>query len=172
VRAYWETYNLPTTIITSSNNYGPYQFPEKFIPLSITNLIEGKKIMLYGDGSNIRDWLHVQDFCEATDLILHKGRAGETYCVGGNNEISNINLAKIILKEFGRDEKAIKYVEDRKGHDFRYAIDLTKIKNELGWTPKYNFELGLQKTIDWYKENQDWWKSLKQEVIKNVTDKQ
>jgi len=161
VRAYFDTHKLPITISNCSNNYGYYQFPEKLIPLFITNLIEGKQVPVYGKGENIRDWIHVQDHNEAIDLIIHNGKIGETYCIGGNTEIKNIEIARMILKEFGFGEEMIDYVEDRKGHDFRYAIDFAKIKNELGWEPKIKFNKGLIETINWYKKNEDWWKPLK-----------
>ena len=171
VRAYFATFGLPVTISNCSNNYGPYQFPEKLLPLFITNLIDSKKVPVYGKGQNIRDWIHVIDHCEAIDLILHKGKIGETYCVGGNAELTNMQITKMILDEFGFGEEMITYVEDRKGHDFRYAIDFSKIQKELGWVPKYSFELGLKETIKWYKENENWWRSLKEKVITNVTQK-
>ncbi|MFH1540650.1 MAG: dTDP-glucose 4,6-dehydratase [Elusimicrobiota bacterium] len=172
VRAYFYTYCLPITISNCSNNYGPYQFPEKLIPLFITNLIEGKKIPVYGRGQNIRDWIHVDDHNEGVDLILHMGRIGETYCLGGNTEMRNIDITKMILKEFDYGNGMIDFVEDRKGHDFRYAIDFTKIKKELGWYPKHTFEKGLKETIVWYKKNENWWKSLKNRIIKDITKKQ
>lgn len=161
VRAYFDTFALPITISNCSNNYGPYQFPEKLIPLFITNLIEGKKVPIYGNGLNVRDWIHVEDHNKGIDLILHKGKIGETYCLGGNEEKTNMEITKIILDEFGLGEEMIEYVEDRKGHDFRYAIDFDKIQKELGWSPEYNFEQGLKATIEWYKNNEDWWKILK-----------
>ena len=167
VRAYYDTHKLPITISNCSNNYGPYQFPEKLIPLFITNLIEGKQLRVYGKGENVRDWVHVQDHNEAIDLILHKGKLGETYCLGGDAEVKNIEITKLILKEFGMGDEMIDYVEDRKGHDFRYAIDFTKIKNELGWEPKISFEEGLKKTVEWYKENEWWWKPLKLKHLRN-----
>ncbi|MEK6914074.1 MAG: dTDP-glucose 4,6-dehydratase [Nanoarchaeota archaeon] len=165
VRAYFDTHKLPITISNCSNNYGSYQFPEKLIPLFITNLIEGKQLPVYGKGENIRDWIYVDDHNEAIDLIIHKGKYGETYCIGGDSEIKNIEITRFILKEFGMGEEMIDYIEDRKGHDFRYAIDFSKIKNELGWHPKINFEEGLKKTIEWYKENEWWWKPLKKKVL-------
>ena len=165
VRAYFDTHKLPITISNCSNNYGSYQFPEKLIPLFITNLIEGKQLPVYGKGENIRDWIYVDDHNEAIDLIIHKGKYGETYCIGGDSEIKNIEITRFILKEFGMGEEMIDYIEDRKGHDFRYAIDFSKIKNELGWHPKINFEEGLKKTIEWYKENKWWWKPLKKKVL-------
>lgn len=161
VRAYFSTHNLPITISNCSNNYGPYQYPEKLIPLFITNLIEGKKVPLYGKGLNIRDWLHTKDHSEAIDLILHKGKLGETYCIGGDCEMRNIDVTKIILKEMGFGDKMIEFVEDRKGHDFRYAIDFSKIKRELGWKPRIDFKEGIKRTIKWYKDNEGWWRKLK-----------
>ena len=161
VRAYFHTFNLPITISNCSNNYGPYQFPEKFIPLFATNLIENKKVPLYGQGLNIRDWIHVDDHSKALDLILHKGKIGETYCVGGDAEKTNLEITNLILKYFKKGEEMIEKVADRKGHDFRYAIDFSKIKNELGWQPETNFEKGLNQTLKWYEDNQDWWKQIK-----------
>jgi len=171
VRAYFYTHNLPITISNCSNNYGPYQFPEKFIPLAITNLIEGKKIPIYEKGLNIRDWIYVKDHNEGVDLILQKGSTGETYCLGGNTEMKNIEVAKLILKNFDLESEMIEFVPDRKGHDFRYAIDFKKAKKELGWKPKHNFKQGLKETIEWYKRNQAWWKPLKKKVIKNISTK-
>ncbi len=161
VRAYFETHNLPITISNCSNNYGPYQFPEKVIPLFVTNLMEEKKVPLYGDGLNVRDWIHVKDHCRGIDLILHQGKIGETYCMGGNNEISNINLTKRILQYMGYGEEMIEYVKDRPGHDRRYAIRSYKIMAELGWKPELTFDEGLKKTIDWYMENEEWWQRVK-----------
>ncbi|MDD5464315.1 MAG: dTDP-glucose 4,6-dehydratase [Candidatus Moranbacteria bacterium] len=161
VRAYYHTHNLPVTISNCSNNYGPYHFPEKLIPLVITNLMEGKKIPIYGDGSAIRDWLHVEDHCRAIDTIIHKGKIGETYCVGGNGEKNNMELVKTILKIMCRDESWIEYVEDRKGHDKRYAINFDKIKNELGFEPQITFEQGIEKTVAWFQANESWWKNIK-----------
>ncbi|MFH0948415.1 MAG: dTDP-glucose 4,6-dehydratase [Elusimicrobiota bacterium] len=174
VRAYFYTYGLPVTISNCSNNYGPLQFPEKLIPLFITNLIEGKKVPVYGKGQNIRDWIHVDDHNEGVDLILHKGKIGQTYCLGGpkGSEIKNIDITRFILKEFGKDSEMMEFVADRKGHDFRYAIDFTKIKKELGWYPKHTFEEGLKETIAWYKNNEKWWKPLKGKIINNITGKQ
>ncbi|MFZ5365129.1 MAG: dTDP-glucose 4,6-dehydratase [Patescibacteria group bacterium] len=160
-RAYYETYRLPATISNCSNNYGRYQFPEKLIPLFVTNLIEDKKVPLYGDGQNIRDWIHVKDHCSAIDAILHKGKIGETYCVGGNNEISNISLTKKILEHMGQAEDMVEYVADRPGHDRRYAIRSYKAMAELNWRPEYGFDEGLRQTIDWYMENEDWWRRVK-----------
>lgn len=161
VRAYFHTHNLPVTISNCSNNYGPYHFPEKLIPLIITNLIEGKEIPIYGDGLQVRDWLYVTDHCKAIDMIIHRGKIGETYCIGGNGEKPNLEIAKTILSMLSKDESSIKYVEDRKGHDRRYAIDFSKIKNELGWEPQVTFQEGLQKTVTWFLENETWWKNVK-----------
>lgn len=172
VRAYFHTYNLPITISNCSNNYGPYHFPEKIIPLTITNLMEGKKIPIYGDGSAIRDWLYVEDHCCAIDLIIHKGTIGETYCVGGDGEKANMELVKTILPFFGKGEEVIEYVADRKGHDMRYAINFSKIKNELGWEPSVTFEEGLQKTVEWFKNNESWWKNIKSGEYEKYYEKQ
>lgn len=161
VRAYFHTHNLPITLSNCSNNYGPFQFPEKLIPFFSTNLIEGKKVPLYGKGLNVRDWLYVEDHCRAIDLIIKKGRLGETYCVGGDSEKNNLEIAQAILKSFGKDESWIDYVEDRKGHDLRYAIDFSKIKEELGWQPTVDFATGLEQTLNWYRQNENWWKKLK-----------
>ncbi len=163
VRAYFHTYNLPITISNCSNNYGPYQFPEKLVPLFVTNLIEDKKVPLYGDGMNIRDWLYAEDHCEAIDLIIHKGRIGETYCIGGNAEKINKEVTYKILDLMEKGEDMIEFVKDRPGHDRRYAIDFSKIKNELDWKPRVTFEEGLQRTIEWYKNNEDWWRNVKSE---------
>lgn len=162
VRSYATTYNLPTTISNCSNNFGPYQFPEKLIPLAITNLIEGKKVPVYGDGLYVRDWLYVEDHCKAIDLILQKGKIGATYLVGGLTEdISNIDIIKKILKIMGKDETQIEYVKDRPGHDRRYAVDWSRINKELGWQPEHNFDEYLKITVDWYKNNQEWWQHIK-----------
>jgi len=158
VRAYHETYGLPVTISNSSNNYGPYQFPEKLIGLAITNLLQGKKIPVYGKGENIRDWLHVEDHCRAIEAILLKGEIGETYCVGGEAERTNMQVVQTILKEFGMDEGSLEFVQDRAGHDFRYAMDISKIRKELGWEPKVSFEEGLKETVRWYRESEAWWR--------------
>ena len=160
VRAYYFTHNLPITISNCSNNYGPYHFPEKFIPRAITRLLEGKKIPIHGDGTNIRDWIHVDDHSNAVDLILHKGKIGETYCIGANNEFENITIAKLILKYMSLSEDSIEFIKGRPGNDARYAIDSSKLK-KLGWSPKISFENGLIKTINWYKENLKWWRPLK-----------
>lgn len=158
VKAYGDTYKMPINITRCSNNYGPFQFPEKLIPLLINNCLQLKDLPIYGDGLNIRDWLYVEDHCEAIDLVLHNGKAGERYNIGGHNEKRNIEIVKLILKYLNKPESLIQYVEDRKGHDYRYAIDPTKIKNELGWSPKTKFEDGIVKTIDWYLENTEWLK--------------
>jgi len=163
VNAYSMTYALPITITNCSNNYGPYHFPEKFIPLAITNLLEGKKIPIYTPGTQVRDWLYVEDHCRAIEAVLQKGKAGETYCVGGmNEEISNLDVAKKIIKLTGKSEDDLEFVKDRPGHDVKYAIDWAKINKELGWEPQVSFEEGLAKTIEWYKANEKWWKPLKE----------
>lgn len=160
VNAYHRTYGLPTSISRCSNNYGPYQFPEKLIPLMIANALDGKKLPVYGKGLNVRDWLYVEDHCSAIDLIMRKGTVGEVYNVGGHNEMRNIDIVKLILKVLGKSEDLIGYVTDRKGHDLRYAIDPTKIHNELGWLPVTKFGDGIQKTIAWYLENESWWRKI------------
>lgn len=160
VLAYHRTYGLPVSISRCSNNYGPYHFPEKLIPLMIINALADKPLPVYGNGENIRDWLYVEDHCKAIDLIIHNGRVGEVYNIGGHNEMKNIDIVKIIIKELGKDESLIKFVEDRKGHDRRYAIDPTKIHNELGWLPETMFADGIQKTIRWYLDNRDWWSEI------------
>lgn len=160
VLAYHRTYGLPVTISRCSNNYGTYHFPEKLIPLMIINALHDKPLPVYGDGLNVRDWLYVEDHCRAIDLILQKGRVGEIYNVGGHNEMRNIDIAKLICNELGKPESLITYVKDRKGHDRRYAIDPTKIHNELGWLPETKFADGVKKTIKWYLENQDWWENI------------
>jgi dTDP-glucose 4,6-dehydratase len=156
VRAYNKTYKLPVNITRCSNNYGPYQFPEKLIPLMIGNTCDGKPLPVYGDGMQVRDWLHVADHCSAIDTVLKKGRLGEVYNIGGNNEKANIEIVHLILKKLGKSEDLIRYVEDRLGHDRRYAIDNTKITTELGWSPSYTFEQGIAETIEWYLANQKW----------------
>lgn len=172
VRAYFHTYSLPITISNCSNNYGPYHFPEKLIPLFITNLMEGKKVPVYGDGMNVRDWLYVEDHCEAIDMIIQKGKIGETYCVGGNSEKPNIEITKKIIELMEKNEDSIEYVKDRPGHDRRYAIDFSKIKNELGWEPKVSFEEGIAKTVEWYKNNESWWKNIKSGAYQEYYKKQ
>jgi dTDP-glucose 4,6-dehydratase len=156
VRAYSETYSMPVNITRCSNNYGPYQFPEKLIPLMIHNCLQEKPLPIYGDGMQIRDWLHVKDHCTAVDVVLHKGKDGEIYNIGGNNEKANIDIVKFIIKTMGKSESLIKFVKDRPGHDRRYAIDSTKITTELGWEPVYIFEQGMKKTIQWYLDNIKW----------------
>ncbi|MFA6995480.1 MAG: dTDP-glucose 4,6-dehydratase [Patescibacteria group bacterium] len=161
VRAYFHTYGLPITISNCSNNYGPYQYPEKLIPLFITNLLEGKTVPIYGRGENIRDWIQVDDHNRGVDLIIKKGRIGETYCLGGNNETSNLELTKLILELMGQPTTKMEYVADRLGHDRRYAIDYTKAQTELSWQPQINFLDGLKNTIKWYQDNEAWWKKIK-----------
>ncbi len=161
VRAYYETYGLNVNITRCSNNYGPYQFPEKLIPLTTSNGMEGKDLPIYGNGKNIRDWLYVSDHCQAIDLVLRDGKPGEIYNVGGHNERTNNEIVHLIVDNLGISEDHIKYVKDRLGHDKRYAIDPTKIETELGWKPEYTFDTGIVKTIDWYKNNEDWWQPLK-----------
>ncbi|WP_461206112.1 dTDP-glucose 4,6-dehydratase [Clostridium sp. DL1XJH146] len=156
VRSYHETFGMPVNITRCSNNYGPYQFPEKLIPLIINNCLKEKDLPVYGDGMQIRDWLHVSDHCSAIDTVLHKGEVGEVYNIGGNNEKANIEIVKLIISTLGKSEDLIKYVKDRPGHDRRYAIDNTKITNQLGWKPAYTFEQGMKETIQWYLDNTDW----------------
>ncbi len=173
VRAYYTTYNLPVTISNCSNNFGPYQFPEKFIPLAITNLIEGKKVPIYGDGLYVRDWLYVEDHCRAIELIIKKGKIGETYLIGGlTKDIKNIDVVKKIIKIMGKDESMIEYVKDRPGHDRKYAIDWSKINRQLGWKPQHNFDEYLKITINWYLNNQDWWKKIKSGEYQKYYQKQ
>lgn len=172
VNAYFHTYKLPTTISNCSNNYGPYQFPEKLIPLFVTNLIEGKKVPVYGDGLQVRDWLYVTDHCLAIDLILHRGGIGETYCVGGDCEKPNIEITRKILALMGRGDGMIDYVTDRLGHDRRYAINFTKIREELGWTPETSFDQGMEKTVAWYKNNRQWWQMIKSGEYRQYYEKQ
>ncbi|MED3750950.1 dTDP-glucose 4,6-dehydratase [Geobacillus stearothermophilus] len=172
VRAYHETYGLNVNITRCSNNYGPYHFPEKLIPLMITNALEGKELPIYGDGQNIRDWLHVKDHCAAIDLVIHKGRPGEVYNIGGHNERTNNEIVHLIVEKLGVSKDLIKYVADRPGHDRRYAIDPTKIMTELGWKPQYTFEKGIAETIQWYIDNQEWWKNIKSGEYMNYYQKQ
>ena len=160
VMAYHRTFGLPMSISRCSNNYGPYHFPEKLIPLMIANALADKPLPVYGEGINVRDWLYVEDHCKAIDLIVHKGRVGEVYNIGGHNEMRNIDIVKLICKELGKPESLITFVTDRKGHDMRYAIDPTKIHNELGWLPETKFEDGIKKTIRWYLDNRDWWEEI------------
>ena len=158
--AYYHTHKFPVLITRCSNNYGPYQFPEKLIPLMIAKAIDGENLPVYGDGKNVRDWLYVEDHCSAILTVLENGRLGEVYNVGGNNEWYNIDIVKLILKTLGKGEDMITYVKDRPGHDRRYAIDSTKIMTELGWKPEHNFEEGIKLTINWYLENEDWWRKV------------
>lgn len=160
VLAYHRTFGLPVTISRCSNNYGPYQFPEKLIPLMIANALSDQPLPVYGTGENVRDWLYVADHCKAIDLILHNGRVGEVYNIGGHNEMANIDIVKIICKELGKPESLITYVGDRKGHDLRYAIDPAKIHSELGWLPETMFKDGIVKTIRWYLDNREWWETI------------
>ena len=165
VRAYHKTYGLPITITNASNNYGPFQDPEKFLPRAITNLIEGEKIPIFGDGKDVRDWLYVDDHCRAIEIVLRKGKSGQTYLVGGlTKDINNLKVAKKLLDIFGKRESSIKFVKDRLGHDRRYAVDWSKAKKELNWKPKHNFDRWLEKTVEWYKNNEWWWKPLKEQA--------
>jgi len=165
VRSYNKTFGLPAIITRSSNNFGPYQHPEKLMPLFVTNLMENKKVPVYGTGKNVRDWIYVIDNCEGIDFASKKGWIGEIYNIGGGNEVSNIEITKKIIKEMNKDESFIEYVGDRLGHDFRYALDCAKIR-KLGWKPKYDFEKALKETIIWYKKNENWWKPLKNKRVK------
>jgi dTDP-glucose 4,6-dehydratase len=171
VLAYHRTYGLPVTISRCSNNYGPYHFPEKLIPLMIANALADKPLPVYGEGLNVRDWLYVADHCKAIDLIIHKGRDGEVYNVGGHNEMRNIDIVKIICRELGKPESLITHVTDRKGHDMRYAIDPTKIRGELGWLPETTFEEGIKKTIQWYLDNREWWETIISGEYRNYYEK-
>lgn len=171
VLAYHRTYGLPVTISRCSNNYGPYHFPEKLIPLMIANALNDKPLPVYGEGLNVRDWLYVEDHCKAIDLIIHKGRVGEVYNIGGHNEMKNIDIVKIICKALDKPESLITYVTDRKGHDMRYAIDPTKIHNELGWLPETMFKDGIQKTIQWYLDNKEWWETIISGEYQNYYEK-
>lgn len=167
VQAYYRTYGLPVTISRCSNNYGPYHFPEKLIPLMITRALADESLPVYGDGRNVRDWLYVEDHCRAIDLIIHEGRVGEVYNVGGHNEMANIDIVKLILKELGKPESLITYVADRKGHDRRYAINPSKIHRELGWLPETKFVEGIKKTVRWYLDNRKWWEDIINGEYKN-----
>ena len=171
VQAYHRTFKLPVTISRCSNNYGPYHFPEKLIPLMIANALYDKELPVYGKGENVRDWLYVEDHCSAIDLIIHKGRVGEVYNIGGHNEKTNLEVVKIILKELNKSENLIKYVTDRPGHDMRYAIDPTKIHTELGWLPATKFEDGIKKTIKWYLDNKTWWQNIINGEYKNYYER-
>ena len=172
VLAYHRTYALPVVVTRCSNNYGPYQFPEKLIPLMIINALSDKRLPVYGDGLNVRDWLHVNDHCAAIDVVLQNGRIGEAYNIGGNNEWKNIDIVKLILKKVGKPESLISFVKDRLGHDRRYAIDATKIKRELGWSPANTFEIGIHETIHWYLKNENWWKRVMTGEYQEYYDKQ
>ena len=171
VLAYHRTYGLPVTISRCSNNYGPYHFPEKLIPLMIANALADKPLPVYGEGKNVRDWLYVEDHCKAIDLIIRKGTVGEVYNVGGHNEKQNIEIVRLICKELGKPESLITYVTDRKGHDLRYAIDPTKIHNELGWLPETKFDDGIRKTIKWYLDNREWWETIISGEYQNYYEK-
>lgn len=166
IRAYCETYGLRVSIARPSNNYGYCQYPEKFIPLIITNLLENRPVPVYGEGKNVRDWIFVEDCCSGIDAILNKGKIGEIYNIGGENEKRNIDIVKHILTILGKDERYIKFVKDRPGHDYRYALDNSKIKKELNWSPKINLDIGLMKTVQWYKDNISWWKSIRDKLDK------
>lgn len=169
--AYWRTYGLPVTISRCSNNYGPYQFPEKLIPLMITNALNDKPLPVYGEGLNVRDWLYVEDHCKAIDLIVRKGKVGEVYNVGGHNEKQNIEIVRLVCQALGKPESLITHVGDRKGHDMRYAIDPAKIHNELGWLPETRFEDGIQRTIQWYLDNREWWETIVSGEYRNYYEK-
>lgn len=171
VQAYYRTYKLPITISRCSNNYGPYHFPEKLIPLMIANALNDKKLPVYGKGENVRDWLYVEDHCSAIDLIVRKGKIGEVYNIGGHNERTNLEVVKTIIKELGKSEDLIEFVTDRPGHDRRYAIDPTKIHNELGWLPATKFDDGIKKTIDWYLTHKSWWEKIISGEYKDYYDK-
>lgn len=172
VRAYHETFGLPVNITRCSNNYGPYQFPEKLIPLIISRALNDESLPVYGDGLNIRDWLYVEDHCSAIDLVIHQGKLGEVYNIGGNNERTNLHIVKTILEELGKPESLITYVADRPGHDRRYGIDPTKIMNELGWKPKHNFETGIKETIQWYLSNKEWWTRIQSGAYRDYMTQQ
>jgi dTDP-glucose 4,6-dehydratase len=169
VNAYFKTHRLNVTITRCTNNYGPYQLPEKLVPKTIIRALKNLKIPLYGKGLNIRDWIYVQDHCEAIDLVLNKGEPGRTYNVGGQNEISNIAIVKMILKQLGKNQDLIAFVEDRPGHDARYSLDSSRIRSELGWNPKHSFEISLKETVNWYVRNESWWKPLATEQILSPT---
>lgn len=171
VMSYYRTFNIPVTISRCSNNYGPYHFPEKLIPLMIINALNDKKLPVYGNGKNIRDWLYVEDHCSAIDMIIHNGTVGEIYNIGGHNEKTNLDVVKTIVKELGKSDDLITYVKDRPGHDLRYAIDPTKINKELGWIPETKFEEGIKKTIQWYIDNKDWWTDIINGEYKNYYSK-
>jgi len=172
VRAYFHTHRLPITISNCSNNYGPYQFPEKLIPLFITNIIENKKVPVYGEGKNIRDWIYVDDHNAGVEAIIKEGKIGETYCLGGGNEKTNIGITRMILELMGQGEETIEFVPDRKGHDFRYAINCSKAKKELAWSPRTDLKDGLKQTIKWYQDNADWWRKIKSGEYKDYYERQ
>lgn len=172
VRAYFHTHKLPITVSNCTNNYGPYQFPEKLIPLFVTNLLEGKKVPIYGTGENIRDWIYVDDHNAGVDAIIKKGRIGETYCLGGGNELAIIKITEKILELIGAGKEMIEYIKDRPGHDLRYAMDTAKAEKELGWKPKTDFAEGLKKTVEWYKNNESWWRNIKSGEYRDYYKKQ
>ncbi|MEC0174629.1 dTDP-glucose 4,6-dehydratase [Paenibacillus favisporus] len=172
VRAYYETFGLPVNITRCSNNYGPYQFPEKLIPLMISRALNEQPLPVYGDGLNIRDWLYVEDHCSAIDLVIHQGKPGEVYNIGGNNERTNLHIVRTILEELGKPESLITHVQDRPGHDRRYGIDPAKITRELGWKPKYDFESGIKETIQWYLDHKDWWARIQSGEYQDYYKKQ
>jgi dTDP-glucose 4,6-dehydratase len=161
VRAYYHTYGLPTSITRCSNNYGPFQFPEKLIPLLISNAIEDKELPIYGDGMNVRDWIYVEDHCRALDAVLHHGKEGEVYNIGGRSEKPNLEVVKTVLDQLGKPHSLIRFVKDRPGHDRRYAMDFSKIEKELGWKPTVSFEEGVRLTVEWYRTHQEWWRKIK-----------
>lgn len=171
-RAYWKTYGYPTIVTHSCNYYGPFHYPEKIIPLFITNLLEGKKVPVYGNGKNLREWVYTEDHCSAVDLVLHKGRDGEVYNISTEEGVENIELTKMILRLLGKDESSIEFVQDRPGHDFQYLVDAAKIKQELGWEPKFTLEQGLKLTIEWFKQNEPWWKLIKSGAYKDYYQQQ
>lgn len=172
VRAYHETFGLPVNITRCSNNYGPFQFPEKLIPLMISRALNDEALPVYGDGLNIRDWLYVEDHCSAIDLVIHQGRNGEVYNIGGNNERTNVHIVKTILEQLAKPDSLITYVQDRPGHDRRYGIDPTKTMTELGWKPKHNFETGIKETIQWYLDNKEWWTRIQSGAYQDYYEKQ
>lgn len=170
--AYHQTYNLPVVVTRASNNFGPYQFPEKLIPLFITNLLEGRKVPVYGDGLNVRDWLHVSDHCEALRCVLRRGRPGQVYNIGGGNERNNLQITRIILEQLGCGESCIQYVPDRPGHDRRYAVDCSKIRGELGWKPALDFETAMAQTVEWYCQHRTWWQRIRDGEYRNYYERQ
>ena len=173
VRSYYHTFDMPVLITRCSNNYGPYQFPEKLIPLFVTNLLEGRKVPLYGDGKNVRDWLHVEDHCHAIWCVLNRGLPGQVYNIGGNNELTNRQITEIILQQMGCQwDQSVQYVKDRPGHDRRYAIDAGKIKRDLGWEPRHRFQEAIVSTINWYRQHQSWWQNIKNGEYRNYYQRQ